>query len=324
MKAIATADLHINKNNRPEDTLAVLRQIMIYAVKHNINVVYILGDVYEKRRPYNSEKAIFEKFVKYLSDRAIKVVIISGNHDSDLDGVSAVEEFGILELPGVVLKPNPCIVTLGKFKIFLGHMLIRGAKLGPIDYRVAGSISKESVLRQYKADLYLFGDVHKAQKLNDTPPMLYVGSPERIDFGERKEHKGFTLITISNKLEYKFIELNTRPMIQFDIEYVDLDDWLENTGDYEKSPNTIEAIVKIKITCNKEEYSKVDENAIREKLNTSKQIIIEYDIIKKTRIRSKKIKESSSPVKAFEYYAKLNEFDSETINLGLSIIKELK
>jgi len=319
---LAIADIHIDKNNRPEDTLAVLRQIMQYAVKNKVDVVYVLGDCYERKRPYNSEKAIFEKFVKYLSDKEIEVVILAGNHDSDIDGVSSVEEFGILELPNVTLKSNPCIVTLGNYKIWLGHMLIQGAKLGPIDYQVGSPISVKSILDKWSADLYLAGDVHKAQKLNDNPPMLYVGSPERTDFGERNEKKGFTLITASDTLEYKFVPLDIRPMIQFDLEYVNLEDWLnDNLG---PQPGTIEAIVKVKITCDKDEYGKIDEKAIKEHLSTAKQVIIEYDIIKKARIRSKKIKESSSPIKAFETYAQLNEFDQETIDLGLEIMKETK
>jgi DNA repair exonuclease SbcCD nuclease subunit len=323
--ALAFADVHIDKNNRPEDTLAVLRQIMQYAVKNKVDVVYVLGDIYDRKRPYNSEKAIFEKFIKYLSDKGIEVIILAGNHDLDSDGVSAVEEFNILELPNVTLKPNPCIVELGKYKIWLGHMLIQGAKLGPVDYQAHSPVSLQSILNKWKADIFLLGDVHKAQKLNDNPPMLYVGSPERTDFGERNEEKGFTLITASEeKLEYKFIPLDIRPMIQFDLEYANLNDWLENNGNYEKEPDTTEAIVKVKIICDKEEYSKIDEKEIKEHLNTAKQVIIEYDITKNTRIRNKKIKESSSPIKAFETYAQLNAFDQETIDLGLQIMKEIK
>jgi DNA repair exonuclease SbcCD nuclease subunit len=323
--AVVLADIHINKNNRPEDTLAVLRQIMQYAVKNKVDFVYILGDVYERARPHNSEKVIFEKFVKYLSSKDIEVIILAGNHDMSADGVSTVEEFGILELPNVSLKSNPCMVTLGKYNIWLGHMLVQGAKLGPVDYQAHSPVSLQSILDKYEASAYLLGDVHKAQKLNDNPPVLYVGSPERTDFGERNEKKGFTLLTATNeKLEYKFIPLDTRPMIQFDLEYANLEDWLSNSGDYEKSPDTTEALVKVKITCDRDEYRKIDEKIIKEHLKDARNVTIEYDIVKTTRVRSKKIKESSSPVKAFETYAQLNEFDQETIKLGLQIMKETR
>jgi DNA repair exonuclease SbcCD nuclease subunit len=320
---IITADLHIDKNNRPEDTLAILRQIMQYAVKNKVDFVYVLGDIYHRKRPYNSEKAIFEKFVKYLSSKNIEVIILAGNHDEDNDGVSAVEEFGILELPNVSLKSNPCMVTLGKYNVWLGHMLVQGAKLGPVDYQAHSPVSLQSILNKYEASAYLLGDVHKAQKLNDNPPVLYVGSPERTDFGERDEKKGFTLLTATDeKLEYKFIPLDTRPMIQFDLEYANLEDWLnDNLG---PQPSTTEAVVKVKITCDRDEYRKIEEKAIKEHLKDAKSVTIEYDIVKKARVRSKKIKESSSPVKAFETYAKLNDFDQDTIELGIQIMKETK
>lgn len=325
MRALATGDLHIDKNNRPEDTLAVLRQIMTYAVKNKVDKVYVLGDVYDRRRPYNSEKVIFEKFVKYLSDKEIEIIIIAGNHDMSANGISTVEEFGIFELPNVVLKPNPCIVNLGKYKIWLGHMLIQGAKLGPVDYQVGSPISIRSILDKWSADLYLAGDVHKAQRLNNKPPMLYVGSPERQDFGERNEKKGFTLIEATEKeLKYKFVPINIRPMIQFDLEYADLNDWIGAKGKYKKQSSVEEAIVKVRITCNKDEYGKVDESKIRKHLSLAKYITIEYNIIKKARIRSKRIKESSSPVKAFEHYAKLNDFDEEIIKIGLEIMETVK
>jgi DNA repair exonuclease SbcCD nuclease subunit len=320
---IVTGDIHIDKNNRPEDTLAVLRQIMQYAVKNKVDFVYVLGDVYERKRPYSCEKTIFEKFVKYLSEKDIEVIIIPGNHDAEPDGNSAVDEFGILELPNVSLKSNPCIVTLGKYKIWLGHMLVQGAKLGPVDFQAHSPVSLQSIFNEWEASIYLLGDVHKAQKLNDNPPVLYVGSPERQDFGERAEKKGFTLLTATEeKLEYKFVPLDIRPMIQFDLEYSNLEAWLnDNLG---LQPSTTDALVKVKITCDRDEYSKIDEKAIKEHLKEAKTVTIEYDIVKKARVRSKKIKESSSPVKAFETYAKLNEFDQDTIELGIQIMKETK
>ena len=175
------------------------------------------------------------------------------------------------------------MVTLGKFKIFLGHMLVNGAKLGPNDYHAASPIAINEILERWEADLYLIGDVHKAQKLRDAPPMLYVGSPERRDFGERNEKKGFTLITASDKLEYKFITLDTRPMIQFDLTYAELGDWLEDSEKFVKQPDVKDALVKVKITCSKEEYHRINELDIREKLKEAKQVFPEYDVIKKAR-----------------------------------------
>lgn len=65
------------------------------------------------------------------------------------------------------------------------------------------------------------GHLHRHQNLNPNgyPAIVYSGSIERIDFGERKEEKGFCLVTIEGKgtTSYQFIPLPTRPFVQLDI-----------------------------------------------------------------------------------------------------------
>ena len=69
-------------------------------------------------------------------------------------------------------------------------------------------------------DYVALGHLHRHQNLNQKgyPPLVYAGSIERIDFGERKEDKGFCLVTIAekNKVTYEFIKTPTRPFIQIE------------------------------------------------------------------------------------------------------------
>jgi DNA repair protein SbcD/Mre11 len=66
------------------------------------------------------------------------------------------------------------------------------------------------------------GHLHRFQNLNLNayPPVIYSGSIERIDFGERKEEKGFCDVTIHAKghTTYEFIKTPTRPFLQIEIE----------------------------------------------------------------------------------------------------------
>lgn len=319
IKAIATADLHLDINNRIEDKTAVLRQIARYAVNEEVHAVFILGDIYERKRPYNSEKAVFEKFVKYLSDNFISVVILAGNHDTDKDGISAVEEFQILGLPRISVVNNPSLVNFDNHKLLLGHFLISGAKLGPDDFSTSRAVNLKDIMKAYKADLYLFGDVHKAQKLHENPDALYIGSPERNTFGERREKKGFTLITSdeNSKLSYKFIPLKTREMVEFDI--VSPNKWLAS-----KIPDVTGAIVKLKITCSKGEYRKLNEKDFLDKLSNAHSVKLEYNILKENRIRTNKINEGQSVAEAFKNYADFVKLDKDVVELGLEIIREKK
>lgn len=69
-------------------------------------------------------------------------------------------------------------------------------------------------------DYVALGHLHRYQNLNPKgyPAIVYSGSIERIDFGERKEPKGFCLVSAERKkTNYQFIEVPTRPFIQIDV-----------------------------------------------------------------------------------------------------------
>ena len=70
-------------------------------------------------------------------------------------------------------------------------------------------------------DYVALGHLHRHQNLNESgyPAIVYSGSIERIDFGERKEEKGFCLVSIpeKGKATYEFIPVVTRPFIQIDV-----------------------------------------------------------------------------------------------------------
>lgn len=70
-------------------------------------------------------------------------------------------------------------------------------------------------------DYVALGHLHRYQNLNPNgyPAVIYSGSVERIDFGERKEEKGFCLVKIpeKNKCTHEFILTPTRPFIQINI-----------------------------------------------------------------------------------------------------------
>jgi exonuclease SbcD len=70
-------------------------------------------------------------------------------------------------------------------------------------------------------DYVALGHLHRYQNLNCNgyPAVVYSGSIERIDFGERKEEKGFCLVTIEKKgaTSHQFIEVPTRPFIQIEV-----------------------------------------------------------------------------------------------------------
>ncbi|KKQ48731.1 MAG: Nuclease SbcCD, D subunit [candidate division TM6 bacterium GW2011_GWF2_38_10] len=74
-------------------------------------------------------------------------------------------------------------------------------------------------------DYVALGHLHRYQNLNVSgyPAVVYSGSLERVDFGERKEEKGYCRVTIATqsqvreRCEHEFVPVQTRPMIQLEI-----------------------------------------------------------------------------------------------------------
>lgn len=78
-----------------------------------------------------------------------------------------------------------------------------------------------SQLALFPFDYVALGHLHRYQNLNlhGYPAIVYSGSIERIDFGERKETKGFCVVTIHKKGEtsHEFVPVPTRPFLHIEL-----------------------------------------------------------------------------------------------------------
>jgi DNA repair exonuclease SbcCD nuclease subunit len=97
------------------------------------------------------------------------------------------------------------------------HQTVEGAVVGPSDYTFKFGkdvIPIKDIPSNYIA--ILSGHIHRSQILwANQIPVIYPGSIERTAFAEKDEKKGFYEITCnqSSEMNYQFIELETRPMI---------------------------------------------------------------------------------------------------------------
>lgn len=98
-------------------------------------------------------------------------------------------------------------------------------------------------------DYVALGHLHRFQNLNKLgyPPILYSGSVERIDFGERKEEKGFCSVTLKQKgdTQFEFIPTPTRPFIQIEVHLIELQDQTDQLLNELAKHDLQGAIVKI-------------------------------------------------------------------------------
>ncbi|MBS1987860.1 exonuclease SbcCD subunit D [Candidatus Dependentiae bacterium] len=113
-------------------------------------------------------------------------------------------------------------------------------------------------------DYVALGHLHRYQNLNPNGiPVVYAGSIERVDFGERKEEKSFCAVTITTidgkkQCSYDVVPLVTRRMIQIDVM---LESGLDQTRQIIQKLATYdlnEAIVKIMYHIPEGQPDKVD------------------------------------------------------------------
>ena len=106
MKVLHVSDLHIGKRvngmSMLDDQRYILRQILDIAEKHQVSVLLIAGDVYDKASPSTEAVTVFDAFLTDAVAAGLRVLAIPGNHDS-AERIAYAQ--GLLEKQGVCLPP---------------------------------------------------------------------------------------------------------------------------------------------------------------------------------------------------------------------------
>ena len=86
MRIIHLSDLHLGKRvngySMIEDQAYILDEILQICDAEQPQAVLLAGDIYDKPVPPEEAVALFDRFLRSLTDRSIRVLAISGNHDS--------------------------------------------------------------------------------------------------------------------------------------------------------------------------------------------------------------------------------------------------
>ena len=127
IKFIHLSDIHIGlqthgkinpatgKNTRLEDILKSLDFVFDCALREEVDLVLIAGDIFHRENPNPTEEIGFAKrVVKLVEESKTKVVMVLGNHDYPSAGgrASAVEIFPALDIESVTIVRKPSVHTL--------------------------------------------------------------------------------------------------------------------------------------------------------------------------------------------------------------------
>ena len=197
--------------------------------------------------------------------------------------------------------------------VLLGHFWIKNAKVGAQSAYL--NVSEPEVLvsavMNPAFDYVAMGHIHKFQDLNKraSPPVVYCGSIDRTDFGEKDEEKGFVIAEVEKgSARYDFVSIPVRRFVEIEVD-ADADEPTERILKAIAEKEIADAVVKLVYHIPQDKASLVRESEIREALSPAFLIVsVTRDVIRDTQaIRNRLLTESLDPVRALEMYFDSNE-----------------
>jgi exonuclease SbcD len=223
--------------------------------------------------------------------------------------------------------------------VLAAHVWVTGTKVGSESLM---SIGQEhtlllSNLALPSFDYVALGHIHKRQVLSESPPVVYAGSLERIDFGEENDEKGFYVVEIDTaasdrKTTFEFHPVNTRRFLTVNVT-LEPDDinpsaTLQNVI-AARQEKVKDAIVRLNITLPAQIANQVSDSAIREALKEAHYYTVAQDVQRETRLRlGNRTAEEISPVDALKAYLESKNIPLERqkvlLEYGEKLIEELR
>lgn len=246
----------IIRRRRGTDFFENYEKALAITMERKANVLVHGGDMFFRSKiPDPIVGMAYEPLLK-VAESGIKVLLVPGNHersvlpDSPLfhhENVHVFDQPWTIVLPvnghsiafggfpnvrnGVgpgfeqVLTMTGLLETVADLKVLCIHQSVDGSSVGPVNFTFRKGV--DVIGRdQIPADipLVLSGHIHREQILRTTTGgyVVYPGSIDRTSFAEKFERKGFYIIDAkidgSPEFDFEFIQLDSRPMIDLELE----------------------------------------------------------------------------------------------------------
>lgn len=206
----------------------------------------------------------------------------------------------------VALYPKHLAILTGHFTIADARVGTQGTLLNPNEPQVS---IRDMELEVF--DYVAMGHVHKYQDMNRgvQPPVVYCGSIDRIDFGEREEAKGFVLAEIrKRKAEYQHIALANRPFLAIEVDTGQAEDPTKMILDTIAKYPILGSVVKLIYKVPSERAALIRTDEIRKALGAAHLIaaMSREMPLASERVRSEAFSDTMTPEKALSLYLELH------------------
>lgn len=205
--------------------------------------------------------------------------------------------------------------------VLMAHVSLQGATVGHEQSIMLGrdvTVGLDDIHAR-GFDYVALGHIHKHQQVGSTPPAVYAGSPERIDFGEEHEAKGYVSLEISTddgvrKTAWEFVELPTRPFLTLRVNAPGDDPMLSVRREIERSSGDItRAIVRAQVEVEPGRERSINSQEVRRLLVDAGASFVAHVVVQSettNRIRDQISDEAArDSVKMLERWAELRNYD---------------
>jgi exonuclease SbcD len=128
--AYGKTDPETGLNTRFLDFLQNLDQSIDFAIKHEVDFFFVVGDIYRSKHPNSKIRKQFAPRIKKLIQNKIGVMLMTGNHDmtTSADGAHSLSEMEELceLIPGLIVYSSPAVVEIGNTALFVLPFVNRG------------------------------------------------------------------------------------------------------------------------------------------------------------------------------------------------------
>ncbi|GBD11536.1 Nuclease SbcCD subunit D [bacterium HR23] len=187
--------------------------------------------------------------------------------------------------------------------ILVGHFTAYGAQTGTEQSMLLGNdhvLPLSSILLP-GLDYLALGHVHRHQCLGDSPPVVYAGSLQRVDFSEEKDRKGFVVIEVDpsrpagQRARWTFREVPARPFQTVEVRVGPEDDPTTQTLNALRRYHLQGAIVRLILHMPQALAGRWDERAVRQALEPASCVVVQRDYIDRGAVLSARAIDQRTP-----------------------------
>lgn len=228
-KVLFFSDLHLGVHQNSQIWHKICLDVGMWIGKlmehYKLDTIFFAGDIFHDRHEIGVNTLhVAKKFFDILKD--YQIYMIPGNHDAFLSSTVEVNSMEILERDNVFVFTKPTTIQvsdktvtfcpwqtkikdLQKADMFVGHMEITNFKLNPTKICEHGGMPKELL---EKANAVVSGHFHYREKRDyeDGKYIMYLGCPYEMDFSDRGQPKGVSIIDFDN-LQVEFVQNELTP-----------------------------------------------------------------------------------------------------------------